>query len=170
MLDFAQNHEKELAKKMRDTWGKKKYWYYHRCSYFSQEMIKEDTWNNTQFVSLNSAGEVSGYLGYGIDRECRYVTYMAIINFSGDISFGFDVMNMVKDIFEVYRYRKIVFTVVIGNPVEQKYDRLIERYGGRIVGIHKEHVMLPNGRYYDEKIYEISRKDYYACRWKISIE
>lgn len=170
MLDFAQNHEKELAKKMRDTWGKKKYWYYHRCSYFSQEMIKEDTWNDTQFVSLNSAGEVIGYLGYGIDRECRYVTYMAIINFSGDISFGFDVMNMVKDIFEVYQYRKIVFTVVTGNPAEQKYDRLIERYGGRIVGIHKEHVMLPNGRYYDEKIYEISRKDYYARRWKISIE
>ena len=124
MLDFAQNHEKELEKKMRDTWGKEKYWYYHRCSYFSPQVIKEDTWTDTQFVSLNSAGEVTGYLGYGIDRECRYVTYLAIINFTDDISFGSDVMKMVKDIFEVYRYRKIVFTVVVGNPVEQKYDRL----------------------------------------------
>lgn len=41
MLDFAQNHEKELAKKMRDTWGKEKYWYYHRCTYFSRQWSKK---------------------------------------------------------------------------------------------------------------------------------
>ena len=144
---------KEMEKKMRDTWGKEKYWYYHRCSYFSPQVIKEDTWTDTQFVSLNSAGEVTGYLGYGIDRECRYVTYLAIINFTDDISFGSNVMKMVK-----------------GNPVEQKYDRLIDRYGGRIVGVHKDHVMLPDGKYYDEKIYEISRDDYYVSRRKINIE
>lgn len=168
MLDFAQNHEKELAKKMRDTWGKEKYWYYHRCTYFSPAVVKEDTWNDTQFVSLNADKEVTGYLGYGIDRECRYVTYLAIINFTGDISFGADVMRMVKDIFEVYCYRKIVFTVVVGNPVEKKYDRLIRRYGGRIVGIHKDHVMLPNGRYYDEKAYEIFRTDYLEHRKNVN--
>ncbi len=170
MLGLAQDYENELAKKMRETWGREKYWYYHRSSYFSPVDVKDDTWNAAQFVSLSPSGEVNGYLGYGIDRECRYVTYLEIINFTGDISFGIDVMTMIKDIFEVYRYRKIVFTVVVGNPAEQKYDRLINRYGGRIVGIYKEHVMLPDGQYYDEKIYEISRTDYYACRWKISIE
>lgn len=164
MLDLAQNYENELEKKMRDTWGKEKYWYYHRSSYFSPVEVRKDTWNDIQFVSLNSSGEVTGYLGYGVDRECRYVTYLAIINFTGDAAFGLDVMRMVQDIFEVYRYRKIVFTVVVGNPVEKKYDRLIRRYGGRIVGIQKEHVMLPDGRLYDEKIYEISRTEFLEHR------
>lgn len=164
MLDFAQNYEKELAKRMRDTWGKDKYWYYHRSSYFSTAVINEDTWNDTQFVSLNSSGEVIGYLGYGIDRECRYVTYLAIINFTDDSSFGLDVMTMIKDIFERYQYRKIVFSVIIGNPIEPRYDRLIEKYGGRIVGTYKEHAMLPDGQLYDEKIYEIFRTDYLEHR------
>lgn len=164
MLAFAQNHERELQRKMRETWGKEKYWYYHRCSYFSLADVKEDTWNDTQFVSLNSSGEVIGYLGYGIDRECRYVTYLAIINFTDDISFGIDVMTMIKDIFEKYQYRKIVFSVIIGNPIEPKYDRLIEKYGGRVVGTYKEHAMLPDGQLYDEKLYEILRTDYLEHR------
>lgn len=62
--------------------------------------------------------------------------------------------------------RKICFTVVVGNPVESRYDRIIERYGGRIVGIHKEHTMLPDGRLYDEKMYEILRTDYMKHRKK----
>ncbi len=63
--------------------------------------------------------------------------------------------------------RKNCFTVVVGNPVESRYDRIIERYGGRIVGIHKEHTMLPDGRLYDEKMYEILRTDYMKHRKKL---
>ena len=57
-----------------------------------------------------------------------------------------------------------VFSVIIGNPIEPKYDRLIEHYGGRIVGINKEHVMLPDGELYDMKFYEIFRTDYLEHR------
>ena len=67
-----------------------------------------------------------------------------------------------------YIVTKIVFTVVVGNPVEPKYDRLISRYGGRIVGIHKDHVMLPDGRLYDEKVYEIFRTDYLEHRKNVN--
>ncbi len=166
MLEFAQNHEKELLKKMRWTWGKEKYWYYHRSSYMAPIEIDTDTWSNTQFVSLNSSGEVIGYLGYGVTQPERYVSYLAIINFTDNILFGMDVLRMLKDIFEKYQYKKIVFSVIIGNPVELKYDRLISRYGGRVVGIYKDHVMLPDGRLYDEKFYEILRTDYLKHRKK----
>lgn len=168
MLAFAQRYQEELEKKMLDTWGKEKYWFYNNSSYFSQVYIENDTWNNTRFVSVNASGEVIGYLGYGVEREGRYVTYLAILNFTDDNSFGLDVMALIRDIFEKYQYRKICFTVVVGNPVEAKYDRLIRRYGGRIVGIHKEHTMLPDGRLYDEKMYEIFRIDYLEHRKNVS--
>ncbi len=160
MLANARDYKEELESKMRATWGNKKYWYYHNCSYFRPVVVEEDTWNKTQFVSLDASGNVAGYLAYGVEREGRYVTYLEIINFMDDRGFGLDVMRMVKDIFEKYRYRKIVFSVIIGNPIEPKYDRLVLRYGGRIVGTYKEHAMLPNGIMYDEKFYEIRRVDY----------
>lgn len=71
---------------------------------------------------------------------------------------------MIKDIFSKYQYKKIVFSVLIGNPIEPKYDRIIKRSGGRIVGVHKEHVMLPDGKLYDEKVYEICRDEYLMHR------
>lgn len=71
MLDFAQNYERELVKKMRETWGKERYWYYHYSSYMSQIEIDADTWHNMQFVSLNPSGEVIGYLGYGVKQPER---------------------------------------------------------------------------------------------------
>lgn len=168
MIAFAQDYEKELARRMRETWGNKKYWYYHSSSYMAPIGVDENTWERVQFVSLNNSGEVIGYLGYAVDREGRYVSNLWIINFTDDKSFGIDVMRMVKDIFEKYRYRKIVFFVIKGNPVEPKYDRLVEHYGGRVIGIYKEHVMLPDGRLYDEKVYEIFRTDYLEHRKNVN--
>jgi len=164
MLAFAQDYEQELNRKMRETWGQKKYWYFQYISYMSPIEIESNTWDRTQFVSLNPSGEVIGYLGYGVEREARYVSYLEIINFTNDNSFGLDVLAMLRDIFEKYRYNKIVFSVVIGNPIEQRYDHLIERCGGRIVGVYKEHVMLPDGKLYDKKSYEITRDDYLKHR------
>lgn len=166
MLAFAQDYEEELIKRERETWGNEKYWYYRAASYMYPIEVDENTYEKVQFVSLNSLGEVIGYLGYCVAREGRYVSNLFIINFTDDMSFGIDAMHMVRDIFEKYRYRKIVFFVIIGNPTESKYDRMIEHYGGRVVGTYKEHIMLPDGELYDEKVYEIFRTDYLKCKKK----
>ena len=164
MLALAQDYAEELIKKERETWEDKKYWYYNCSSYMHPIEVDANTWERTQLVSLNDSGEVIGYLGYSIEREVRYVKGVWIVNFTDDKAFGIDVMQMFKDIFEKYHYRTIVFSVIIGNPIEPKYDRLIEHYGGRIVGINKEHVMLPDGELYDMKFYEIFRTDYLEHR------
>lgn len=168
MLAFAQDYKDELEKRMRETWGNEKYWYYLSSSYMFPVEVDENTWEKTHYVSLNSSGEVIGYLGYAVEREGRYVSNLWIINFTENRYFGIDVMRMVKDIFEKYCYKKIVFFVIIGNPIEQKYDRLIARYGGRIVGTYKEHVMLPDGKMYDEKVYEIFRTEYLEHRKNVN--
>lgn len=164
MLEFAQNYKEALEKKKHETWGKEKYWYYNCCSYFSNIEIDDNTWSNMQFVSVDKEGNILGYLAYSIDREARFVDNLAIINFTDNPAFGIDVMRMIKNIFEKYRYRKIEFFVVVGNPIEPKYDRLVSQYGGRIVGTFKEHFMLPDGELYDYKMYEIFREDYINSR------
>ena len=145
MLAIPQDYEEELIKRERETWGNEKYWYYRAASYMYPIEVDENTYEKVQFVSLNSSGEVIGYLGYCVAREERYVSNLFIINFTDDMSFGIDAVHMVRDIFEKYRYRKIVFFVIIGNPTESKYDGMIEHYGGMVVGTYKEHIMLPDG-------------------------
>lgn len=42
-----------------------------------------------------------------------------------------------------------------GNPVELRYDKLIDKFNGRIVGIYKNHIRLVTGEICDKKIYEV---------------
>jgi len=48
----------------------------------------------------------------------------------------------------------------MGNPIEKMYDKYINKYGGRIIGINKQSTKLQDGNYYDVKYYEIFRDDY----------
>lgn len=164
MLEFAQKHREALETGMLETWGKDRYRFYNAGSWFDKQDICDSTWDHVQYASVSPGGEVTGYLGYRVNRESRYVTGLEIVNFTDRPEFGFDVLEMVREIFEKYNYRKMEFSVITGNPAEAKYDRLVRKYGGRIVGVYREHVMLFDGRLYDEKLYEVFRKDYMESR------
>ena len=75
-------------------------------------------------------------------------------------------MQVIKDIFEKFNFNKMNFGVVIGNPVEKSYDRLVERYGGRIVGIKERETKLFDNQYYDVKEYEILKENYLRSKNK----
>jgi hypothetical protein len=64
--------------------------------------------------------------------------------------------------FEKYRFNKLNFTVVRGNPIEKTYDKLIKRYNGRIVGIKEQETKLIDGKLYDMKEYEILASHYFG--------
>ena len=69
------------------------------------------------------------------------------------------LVQVIKDIFEKYHFHKLIFNAVIGNPAREKYTKIIERFGGRIVGIAKEDIYM-YGKYYDKIIYEVLKSDY----------
>ena len=60
--------------------------------------------------------------------------------------------------------RKMEFSVVVGNPIEETYDKMIAQYGGQITGVKHKHVRLLDGNYYDYKEYEIFREDYIKAK------
>lgn len=162
MLDIAINHEEELKQLFRSVWFKDKYKYWNCSCYHEDWRAEESTWVEHQFVSVRN-GCVIGYIGYQIDRDnADEVHDLNIINFeeSPSITFAKDLGQALKDIFERYKFRKLSFSVVIGNPVEKSYDKMCEKYGGRIVGVKKKQVRLIDGELYDEKLYEILREDY----------
>lgn len=71
-------------------------------------------------------------------------------------------MRTIKDIFEKFGFKKLSFGVVVGNPVEKQYDRLVRKYKGRIVGVKEQHAKLYDGKYYDVKLYEIISDHYFS--------
>lgn len=164
MLKIALLYKNELIAKFVNTWMEEKFMYYHD-SWYSEPPIADNTWDKHQFVSVNSNNEVVGYIHYKVYRNTNDCDTLGIMCFSDDvhdrICFGMDVGKAMTDVFEKFGFRKLSFRVVIGNPIESTYDRLVEKYGGRIVGIQKKEVKLMNGEYYDSKIYEILASDYF---------
>lgn len=148
MLDVAIRYIEQIKEKFHHTWFEDRYKYWNYANYFEEWNPAESTWVNHQFVSVRN-GEVIGYIGYDIDRASGDVAYaLNIINFEDNpsLTFSMDLGRALKDIFEKYNLRKLCFSVIVGNPIEKSYDKMCEKYGGRIVGIKKEHTrFLPPG-------------------------
>jgi len=158
MLDLAFNHKNNLDKKysklslnperykylLADTWTK-----------YTLE-IEDNNWNKLQYVSL-VGDEVIGYFECNINRRVYYISSLSIVNFEDKPNFVFskDLIEFLKLLFIQYKFKKLNFTCVVGNPAERMYDKMIAKWGGRIVGIYKNDVKLLDGKVYDLKIYEI---------------
>ena len=162
LLDLAIKYEEELQKKRLNTWFNEKYKYYYGSIWFDKLEIDSDTWNKHQFVSIDNTGEVIGFIQYHVNREDNSCSNLCICNFidSGKIIFAMDLVQALQDIFEKYKFRKLKFSVCIGNPLEKSYDTMIEKYNGRIVGTYLKDAKLFDGEYCDRKVYEIFREDY----------
>lgn len=162
MLEPAIKYKEQLEKLQYNIWFNDKYKYWNCDTYYETLQINTDTWNKHQFVCVVK-GEVLGYIAYNVSRSDDSVNALSILNFSDNkAAFGMDLGQALKDIFEKYRFRKLNFAVIVGNPIEKSYDKMIKKYGGRIVGTKKADVKLIDGKYYDKKLYEILADEYFS--------
>jgi hypothetical protein len=166
MLDLAAKYETELQLLFANITFDEKYKYLYSNSYRDKYKASDSTWSKHEFVSIHK-GKILGYLKYGIDRDSNIANAMQIVNFyEPNIIFAKDLLQFLKDIFEKFNFRKLNFCCFIGNPIEEQYDKLCIKFGGRIVGIKKENDKLIDNQYYDVKLYEILKKDYLKIKEK----
>ena len=166
LLDVAIKYKEQLEKLQYNIWFEDKYKFWHSNTYYDAMKIDDSTWARHQFVSIKD-DNVIGYICYSVNRECNYAQHLNIINFTDDkMTFGMDLGQALQDIFEKYNFRKLNFYVVVGNPIEKSYDKMIKRYNGRIVGTFKDDVKLIDNKYYDTKHYEITKENYMNAKNK----
>ncbi|WP_205126984.1 hypothetical protein [Oceanobacillus profundus] len=161
MLKPALLFKDQLESKFIETAYEEKYKYYVSNNYVDFELnLQRDSWTAIEFVSIDKDNNLLGFLGARIDRNSNSVSSLSVINFY-DVNYTFskDFRQFLDDLLFKFNFNKIKFSVVVGNPAEKMYDKYVEHYGGRIVGIFKEHVVLTDNHYYDWKTYEVFRKD-----------
>jgi len=121
----------------------------------------ENSWNFMERISLDKDKNVLGYFQVYVKRPENYAENILIINFGEpNRTFSKDYFDFWTSLFEVHKLRKLKFFVIIGNPAEKQYDKLVKKYDGRIVGILKEEVLYRDGTYKDIKIYELYKENY----------
>ena len=158
MLDLAINHEEELRQLMRSIMFDDKFKFENYGSYYDDfKLDKTIAWNNIQCVSYDEEiGKVIGYMAVYIDRDAGKLTSLRIINFSNNKElFAADLKKFLLRLIQREDLNKISFSVIVGNPIENTYDKIIKKYGGRIVGIYEKDIKLNDGKIYDKKSYEI---------------
>lgn len=170
MLDFAKKYEGELDLLFVDTYYKEEYKYYNYFTYYKKCEISDSTWTWMEYVSLDNEGKTIGFISYYINRETGICDTLSIINFrkkgfnKDNVIFIKDLMQVIDDMFFKFNFKKLKFSVAVGNPSEKGYDRFIKKHNGRVVGISYKNLKLFDGKYYDEKYYEIFREDYIESR------
>jgi len=126
--------------------------------------IKSDNWERHQFVSLDKSDNVVGLFSITVNRPCHFVHALGVIRFDKekryDFLFAKDFKAFFDLMFSYYKYIKMNFSVCIGSPHEAMYDRFVERYGGRIVGIKNKDWRLQDGTICDQKLYELEREPF----------
>lgn len=165
MLEPAIKYEVQTKEKFRGIWFDERYKFFNCSDYYEERKIDDSTWNRHQFVSIRN-GEVIGYIGYAVGRTENDVSGLAIVNFEEkpSLTFSKDLGQALCDIFEKFRFRRLEFSVIVGNPIKKSYDRLCQKYGGKIVGTHHKRQRLIDGKLYDQKYYEIFADDYFAAK------
>lgn len=161
MLDNARKHEEELKKKFMEVWYEDKYKYYFSSNWHSEQELPKDDWEKMCYVSMDKDNNILGYISYMIDRSINSAHSFGAINFSENkATFGIDLCKVIDDIFCKFNMERMEFYVICGNPIEKSYDRMVEKYGGRIIGMRRKVAKLIDNKIYDDKIYEILREDY----------
>jgi len=162
MLETAKLYEDQLHGCMSmiamDTYYK---WYH--LSYAEPIIKLEDTfYNKIQLVSVY-AGIVQGYFVATWQRPENYIDNIICVNFNKEDknTFAVDLRGFFKYLAYNLNVPKIMWSVVVGNPIEEHYDRITKRFSARVIGVER-YTFLINGKYYDKKSYEWIN-DYFEC-------
>lgn len=169
MLDLAAKHACDLRLKFIDITFDERFMFYNMNDYRDEYTSKDSTWNRHEFVSLDSEGNIIGFIGYDIHRVDRRADSLCVVNFTlkPNLIFSKDLAQVIDDIFCKFNFRTLTYCVIVDNPACKIWDKFTDHYGGRIVGDYKKIHCLLDGRFYDKRVYQLLRDDYIKHRPKI---
>lgn len=163
MLKPAILYKEALAEKAKIVLMEpEKYKFIDLCNYlcYNNFVVDEvDEWAKVKRVSVNVNGDVLGFMKATVLRQDNSATELLFVNFDLtklSVTFVRDMEAFLQYLLK--NFRKVTFCCVVGNPAERLYDKVLEKYHGRVVGVKKQEALLQDGQFYDLKLYEIVKE------------
>lgn len=116
--------------------------------------IHETSDGNMYEYAIVDKDEVVGFFVYSVDWVARSINSIGLFSFKTSSVIGIDVYKEIKKMIRDYKFHRISWRMVSGNPVEPHYDRFCNRYKG-VKHILRDAVVDRYGKYHNDIIYEI---------------
>lgn len=173
-------HGKQLDQLFRTTWLDPAYKYYYHGGFEDVPSHVSNPYANPYhnnffsdiLLSVDKEDNIIGEISYDKNKTGEIATGLAIIKFVNDptanMIFGSDVLRTFRDFFESRGGGSIEFRGIPDNPAFAHYERIVERLGGRKVGVIERAAKLSDGKFYDEVLFQITKENYFAFKKKCS--
>ena len=158
MLELAITHREALNKAYQVACLDEYYKYYFAGGFHNYEVtLDTNDWNSLQLVSIKG-GVLQGYLYATIDRSLYQVTSLGIMKFkeADSIEFTNDLIALFNTLFRIYKFTKISWSVLQGNPIECMYDLVCYKLGGTVLHTFTKDTMLYTREEVNRKLYEVT--------------
>ena len=133
--------------------------------------LRAGNYEKQLYLSIKMTGEedaeILGEIGYSIDHWAQSIDGFHCIRYNqeNDTDNGYifmkDMLHVIHEAFTRFGYRKMNWSVIVGNPAEKAWDKFCKLSGGRIVGTFKEEALTADHVFRDMKHYELFARDFY---------
>lgn len=119
-------------------------------------------------ASMDKDGNIIGFVNSELDHDLNAIVGVTMVSFldGASVAFGKDVLAYFKYIFETLKVEKVDWYASAGSSSEGFNDNVVKMLGGRVVGVLKKNARDINGNFYDTKIYEATKEDYFEQKKK----
>lgn len=161
MLKNAMLYKEELLRKYQEVMYDLDYIYYSGGTGNCNLMIPENTYEKHCFASVDKNDNVIGYIAYNVDFAAKSCYNFGAISFErGNVNYTKDLLRAIDDIFRKYKMNRLDFYCILDNPIRTTYQKLIEKYGGRVVGVLEDNSMLLDGKIHSSIMFELKAMSY----------
>lgn len=161
MLKNALNYKDEIQRKFADVMYDLDYQFFGGGNGLNMITIFDNNFEHHQLASIDENGNVIGYIAYHVDYAAMSCCNFGAISFDrGNLTFTKDLLQAIDDIFYKYRMNRIDFWCFVDNPIRPTYQRLVEKFGGRVVGVLEDTARLMDGKLHSSMIFELKADEY----------
>lgn len=125
--------------------------------------VYDSDWEEIQRAST-CGDRVLGLLAAHVDRDLPGVSEIGALAFLADGRhpspvFSRDLATFLAELILARGFVRVAWSVTTLNPARLMYDKVVERWGGRLVGESRRSVRRPDGTYCGQRFYEVLPED-----------
>lgn len=149
-------YKQEIEDKVKEKIYTDELFYYEGAPGYSLPNIHTEDYNGSNWdFAIVDDNKLIGYVSFYFDCYARSATRFGLMSFdpNSNIKIGYAVRDLIDYIINKLKVHRLEFRAVSGNPVENAYDFMLNKYDGTKLTL-RDNTIDVYGKYHDIYIYE----------------